>query len=554
MRACLSLALLLLGFSFASPSSGRDVLEPTDDAPQFRISNLRLTRGRFGRPNLTAEFTRIREGKGYVQLAAKTRGGPLMITSFGGNKYNQQSGTIELRLEDSGSGSGGYDYELYFVVPAIWVDHNYGGMLVSNTVRIGNPGPVTTARPWNADERSAFELNKKKDTPPTKPSDGYEFVTADAQLAPGMPIQVGYYSMWRDAEYLGDAGSGKVSVRFVDKDTATTVERENWLAATPENLTLAASTPSSFTPTIRVLPGGTHALPSHLIAIPDGVRLPRGAPLYVHWGSSWEVRHVVKDFGSMLKVLDPSTRDFFGKSRNSNVESHAEQKKRNELAIDRQTLQTLDDPAAVEQFAGNLIPKSAPFNDDNDAESTARRVLNDALDKHFGRSRDNELAGYHVIDRDYPIEITIPKRAVRLPEDVTLPTGTLVAYNWGRSWKAVNIVRDDGDTVVVHEADSRTVFAYRIDRDQLIVQTKTLATLKREAAKNAAALLEETRTWTDATGRFKVEARFVKKVGDKVTIQTDAGREITLPMAKLSADDRELLAGVADEAENPFAE
>lgn len=117
----------------------------------------------------------------------------------------------------------------------------------------------------------------------------------------------------------------------------------------------------------------------------------------------------------------------------------------------------------------------------------------------------------------------------------------------------VDVVHDDGDTLIVKKKDWPGHIAYRLDRDQLIIQKKTLAELQ-PVARNAAQELQKTlRTWTDATGNFKVEARFVRRHGDKVTLKTGAGREITLPIVKLSDDDRNLLDTVVDEADNPFA-
>ncbi|MEN1678313.1 MAG: SHD1 domain-containing protein [Planctomycetota bacterium] len=532
-------------------------MEPTDDAPEFRITNLRLTRGRGGQANLSADYVRLREGNGQVYLAGKTRGGPITITNAAPGDYNQQSGTIELEFSSFGgrfgghfptpfswrsggdSGGGTYDYELYFVVRADWAGRHYGSMLVSNPARLGNPGPVTTARPWTDKERAAYEKNKLRDIPPEKAPDGYVVVKKEDPLVPGMPIRVAYFGDWRDAEYLADADSGKVSIRFTNQESATTVRRENWLAARPETLSKAASNPSSFQPTIRVLPGGADALPDNLVAIPGDLSLPRGTPVLEHWGSDWEVRHVVMDYGSFVKVLDPSTRDFFGKNGHKDFETHSRKKDRNTLAIDRQTLQDMNDPAKVASFESNLVYQGSGFDDDEDDD-----------DRSFGGGIDD----FHVHDRDRPIKIAIPKRAAKVPDGIDLPKGTLVAYCWARRWEAATVVRDDGDKVLVKEKDSIVDIVFRMDRDQLIIQTKTLAPLKRAVRNNLADLKKTLRTWTDKSGQFKIEARFVAKNGDKVTIQTDAGREITLPLAKLSAADQELLSGVADEAENPFAQ
>jgi hypothetical protein len=48
----------------------------------------------------------------------------------------------------------------------------------------------------------------------------------------------------------------------------------------------------------------------------------------------------------------------------------------------------------------------------------------------------------------------------------------------------------------------------------------------------------EARTWTDASGGYTVEAEFVSIDGGLLSLETAAGRAITLPLAKLSVADR----------------
>ena len=70
------------------------------------------------------------------------------------------------------------------------------------------------------------------------------------------------------------------------------------------------------------------------------------------------------------------------------------------------------------------------------------------------------------------------------------------------------------------------------------------------------------RTWTDATGKFKQKARFVKLDGDELTLETEAGKPITMSLEKLSEDDQAMARKIAAKAgpkpagdgdENPFA-
>ena len=72
------------------------------------------------------------------------------------------------------------------------------------------------------------------------------------------------------------------------------------------------------------------------------------------------------------------------------------------------------------------------------------------------------------------------------------------------------------------------------------------------AALSGSLMADETRLWTDSTGKFKVEASFVEKKGDSVVLVKEDGKKLTIPIAKLCEADRSFLEGL--EAANPFAE
>ena len=58
---------------------------------------------------------------------------------------------------------------------------------------------------------------------------------------------------------------------------------------------------------------------------------------------------------------------------------------------------------------------------------------------------------------------------------------------------------------------------------------------------------EQCRLWTDATGKHKVMATFVKLEGDNLTLTTEDGSTIHLSLVKLSKEDKQWLT-----AKNPF--
>lgn len=64
----------------------------------------------------------------------------------------------------------------------------------------------------------------------------------------------------------------------------------------------------------------------------------------------------------------------------------------------------------------------------------------------------------------------------------------------------------------------------------------------------------EKRTWTDTTGKFKIEASFVKQDGEQVELKRADGKTVKLPFAKLSAADQEFIKKLDTEndPDNPF--
>jgi hypothetical protein len=48
--------------------------------------------------------------------------------------------------------------------------------------------------------------------------------------------------------------------------------------------------------------------------------------------------------------------------------------------------------------------------------------------------------------------------------------------------------------------------------------------------------------WTDATGKFQVEAELVEVKGDKVVLKKTNGNTTTVPISRLSQPDQEFVA------------
>ena len=57
----------------------------------------------------------------------------------------------------------------------------------------------------------------------------------------------------------------------------------------------------------------------------------------------------------------------------------------------------------------------------------------------------------------------------------------------------------------------------------------------------------ETRTWSDASGKFSIQAKFYRIIGDRVKIIAADGREIEVPIAQLGEEDKEYLRTIFKE-------
>lgn len=63
----------------------------------------------------------------------------------------------------------------------------------------------------------------------------------------------------------------------------------------------------------------------------------------------------------------------------------------------------------------------------------------------------------------------------------------------------------------------------------------------------------EQRLWKDATGKFEVRATLVEQTASSVRLHTVDGREITVPIERLSQSDQDYLKSLIAPASNPFA-
>ncbi len=184
-----------------------------------------------------------------------TADGPLKLTGMG--MITDNKGTIE--LGSFFSSKEGLNAELFFVATGSFAEEVPYTCLASNVVKVGNYSGNTAAREWNAREKQAFEKELKGRKPPAVAPQGYKVLPASAKLVPGMPAKIGYFGEWVDAEILTDAP--RVTVKLQSNGNLRLINRDGWIAAAPDVLQSAATTPNKFQPSVVVLPNTTTPVP-----------------------------------------------------------------------------------------------------------------------------------------------------------------------------------------------------------------------------------------------------------------------------------------------------
>lgn len=95
------------------------------------------------------------------------------------------------------------------------------------------------------------------------------------------------------------------------------------------------------------------------------------------------------------------------------------------------------------------------------------------------------------------------------------------------------------------EPEGGYVVAYRDARAMRMPLDELLAALGLDEAPVPTTDAPKARTWTDATGKFKIEATLVSVADGKATLKrSDNGTEIAIPVDKLSAADQEYLKSI----------
>src|SRR2546430_12045494 len=86
----------------------------------------------------------------------------------------------------------------------------------------------------------------------------------------------------------------------------------------------------------------------------------------------------------------------------------------------------------------------------------------------------------------------------------------------------------------------------------LALATGLLALASVGGVPGAAGSPAEFRTWSDASGKFTVKAKFVSAADGKVTLEQEDGSTVEVELAKLSPADQKYVADQQAAADSPF--
>ena len=524
---------LIVAVVLACPANAEDLIQPSPEMPAFTLSGMSQTKDAFGRPTVTIEYNRTKAGSGVPQLQARTSDGPLNIS--GGRMLMDTTGKLE--LSDLFSNGRGLDAELYFTVSGSFAEEIPFECLVSNVVRVGNPtGTNTSAREWNSKENAAFQKDLLGRKPPIALPSGYQLVQAGSKVIPGMPIKVGRFGEWVDAEAL--TADTSLVVKITGVTDLRSLTRNGWIAVKPSVLQQGDSSPSSFKPSVRVIPGTTDTFPDGYVLVTATTNLVPGTPVRAIWVNKMEDATVISANEDELQIHFDSKPSAFDKklSRSSTI-------------ISQETLEQLAQPNAETTFANRVPTRTSEeeefANQSRKIEEESKRIR-EQVERNIAESRKSMsgngfgnasgIPNQPLGVQNNPIDIPVPKEAELLPLDFMIPRGTKLAACFGRRWNYVTVLKDSSeDNVAIHWDDRTSDFDGLIHRSQLIIRKLDMKKLRAKSTK------QEKREWTDATGKFKVEAKLTARTETQVTLVKDDGKEIKLSIDKLSSADQKWL-------------
>ncbi len=219
------------------------------------------------------------------------------------------------------------------------------------------------------------------------------------------------------------------------------------------------------------------------------------------------------------------------------------------------------DPAAIQATLGILAGKSL--------ENPDRQIVA-AIESHLSSSDKKTAAAAHNammkwspayatkknLAKAYQGPGTVKSTGLVVESITPLYVGQLVQAQRSRRgsfWRPGRIkeLMSDGSVKIAF-----LTWGKENSRDEEIVQRRSIQLAPPELEQPArprsrTRTTSQVRTWSDASGRFSVQATFVSNVAGKVLLKRADGRTMTIPIEKLSQRDQDFVKQTED-ADNPF--
>ena len=156
------------------------------------------------------------------------------------------------------------------------------------------------------------------------------------------------------------------------------------------------------------------------------------------------------------------------------------------------------------------------------------------------------------LNKAYDSHMPVKSTGRTVTDSTPLYVGQLVQAKLFGAWFAAEILELRSDGKILVRKRGFAPQEHTISRQELQLAPDELDQPHRPST--VAATSQSPRTWSDATGSFKVEATYLRSADGKVTLRRQDGREVTVPLDRLSAEDqqyvRQMLA--APQPQNPF--
>ena len=484
--------LFVLAWFPLADSSGQELVQGNELFPQYELSNIKAMDSSIGKV-LSIDYKRTKAGlgAGKIKLRARSDDGKVSVL---GVSLDQESGTIQ--LEESSSPffadsffsrhfNGGEIDGIEFYVAATLPEFDGIDFLISNSIRDGKLSSQVVARPPSETEINQLNAIKKSKLPPRSVPTGHSLTEPGTELVPGAPVMYATGGQWKPAIVVSSEGTS-VKLKPDGSKVLVTLIKGPYISIANETKKKISKNPQQFSLNFQTLPNGNLVLDDDLTPIKDWSKLVKGTPLKRASFDKWEVVY--------FESIDDVFVHFYVKSPFGRWEFAS----RNNVAIQKRVLDTLENGNAAEKFAANIPTQDQDLADPSGFSS--RDHFAEAKKRHQELFKKHQAMSAEMFARNRP--------------------GGSFDTSGLESDMDMDMDMDMDDSVFETEADSE------------------------ELAK------PESREWRDKQGKFKIEAVLVEQKKDRIRLKRSDGKIIEVLIEKLSPADVEFLK--ESNSENPF--